>query len=67
MILSATFWQTEGLKQLTSMGSLVLCCGDGAVMNSTNLYVYQYTPLVPSPSLLSAPVRLKVLMFVSTL
>uniref|UniRef100_A0A0E0JD14 Shikimate kinase n=1 Tax=Oryza punctata TaxID=4537 RepID=A0A0E0JD14_ORYPU len=29
--------QTEGLKQLTSMGSLVLCCGDGAVMNSTNL------------------------------
>uniref|UniRef100_A0A0D3EIL1 Uncharacterized protein n=1 Tax=Oryza barthii TaxID=65489 RepID=A0A0D3EIL1_9ORYZ len=30
--------ETEGLKQLTSMGSLVLCCGDGAVMNSTNLY-----------------------------
>lgn len=29
--------ETEGLKQLTSMGSLVLCCGDGAVMNSTNL------------------------------
>ncbi|KAJ1266197.1 hypothetical protein BS78_08G132400 [Paspalum vaginatum] len=29
--------QTEGLKQLTSMGSLVLCCGDGTVMNSTNL------------------------------
>jgi hypothetical protein len=53
MILSATVWQTEGLKQLTSMGSLVLCCGDGAVMNSTNLYVYQYTPLAPSPSLLS--------------
>lgn len=29
--------ETEGLKELTSMGSLVLCCGDGAVMNSTNL------------------------------
>ncbi|CAD6269773.1 unnamed protein product [Miscanthus lutarioriparius] len=29
--------ETEGLKQLTSIGSLVLCCGDGAVMNSTNL------------------------------
>ncbi|KAJ1265928.1 hypothetical protein BS78_08G111000 [Paspalum vaginatum] len=31
---------TEGLKQLTPMGSLVLCCGDGGVMNSTNLYVW---------------------------
>ncbi|XP_015693752.1 probable inactive shikimate kinase like 1, chloroplastic isoform X2 [Oryza brachyantha] len=31
------YLETEGLKQLTSMGSLVLCCGDGAVMNSTNL------------------------------
>lgn len=38
LVFSCKWWQTEGLKQLTSMGSLVLCCGDGAVMNSTNLY-----------------------------
>ncbi|ONM01394.1 Shikimate kinase family protein [Zea mays] len=36
-VLSFFLPHTEGLKQLTSMGSLVLCCGDGAVMNSTNL------------------------------
>ncbi|KAM0889346.1 hypothetical protein ACQ4PT_027760 [Festuca glaucescens] len=32
------YLEVEGLKQLTSMGNLVLCCGsDGAVMNSTDL------------------------------
>ncbi|KAJ6370161.1 hypothetical protein OIU76_028438 [Salix suchowensis] len=29
--------ETEVLKQLTSMGRLVVCAGDGAVQNSTNL------------------------------
>lgn len=29
--------QTEVLKQLSSMGRLVICAGDGAVQSSTNL------------------------------
>lgn len=31
--------QTEVLKQLSSMGRLVVCAGDGAVQSLTNLYV----------------------------
>lgn len=30
--------QTEVLRQLSSMGRLVVCAGNGAVQNSTNLY-----------------------------
>lgn len=30
--------QTEVLKQLSSMGRLVVCAGDSAVQSSTNLY-----------------------------
>lgn len=30
--------QTEVLKQLSSMGRLVVCAGNGAVKSSTNLY-----------------------------
>lgn len=33
------FLQTEVLKQLSSMGRLVVCAGDGAVQSLTNLYV----------------------------
>lgn len=32
--------QTEVLKQLSSMGRLVVCAGNGAVQSSTNLYEF---------------------------
>ncbi|WCJ40191.1 shikimate kinase like 1 [Euphorbia peplus] len=34
--------QTEVLKQLSSMGRLVVCAGDGAVQNSTNLALLRH-------------------------
>uniref|UniRef100_A0A2P2KB28 Uncharacterized protein n=1 Tax=Rhizophora mucronata TaxID=61149 RepID=A0A2P2KB28_RHIMU len=34
--------ETEVLKQLSSMGRLVICAGDGAVQSSTNLYEHDY-------------------------
>ncbi|MQL82360.1 hypothetical protein Taro_014837 [Colocasia esculenta] len=36
------FLQSEVLKQLTSMGRLVVCAGDGAVQNATNLGYLRY-------------------------
>jgi len=36
---SNMFLQTEVLKQLSSMGRLVVCAGDGAVQSLRNLYV----------------------------
>lgn len=32
-------YQTEVLKQLSAMGRLVVCAGNGAVQSITNLYV----------------------------
>lgn len=46
--------QAEVLKQLSSMGRLVVCAGDGAVQSSTNLYAINLSlslPPSPSPSL----------------
>lgn len=39
LILLLSLWQTEVLKQLSPMGRLVVCAGDGAVQSSTNLYL----------------------------
>lgn len=43
------FLQTEVLKQLSSMGRLVVCAGDGAVQSLTNLYVLFISPVVSLP------------------
>lgn len=64
---SAIFLQTEVLKQLSSMGRLVVCAGDGAVQSSTNLYEYCFQWFLNSPHVLLGTDNLSSLALVSYL